>query len=145
MHLEGLVPADLLEGVVAAVGPGLALERLGQPRRRILLHDARGALGADHALVERMIGVALDVADLAIAQGDADTAAAGAHVTGGVLDLDAAVAVGGFVQRIMEGLGRMHGDVGPLASYRAAYFIKLVGLSQIRKSERSIKYYDILI
>jgi hypothetical protein len=50
-----------------------------------------GALGADDALVQRVVGVALDVAHLAVAQGDADAAAAGAHVAGGVLDLDAAV------------------------------------------------------
>jgi hypothetical protein len=45
------------------------------------------ALGADHALVERVVGVAVDVADLAVAQVHADAAAAGAHVARGRLDL----------------------------------------------------------
>ena len=88
-HREGLVPVDRLELAGAALGAGLAPQRLRQPRRRVLLHDARRTLGADHALVQRVLGVALDVAHLAVAQVHADAAAAGAHVAGGVADLGA--------------------------------------------------------
>jgi hypothetical protein len=65
---EGLLPLDFLELAGAALGPGLALERLQQARRRILLHDARRALGADHALVQRVVGIAVDVAHHAVTQ-----------------------------------------------------------------------------
>ena len=58
-----------------------------QLRRRILLHDPRGALAADHAAVDRVLRVALDVADAAVLQVHFDAAAAGAHVAGRVLDL----------------------------------------------------------
>ena len=62
-------------------------QRLGQPRRRILLHDARRTLGADHALVERVVRIAVDVAHLTVAQMHEDAATAGEHVAGGLLDL----------------------------------------------------------
>ena len=88
-HSEGFVPGDDLEGALAALGAGFAPQRLGESTRRVLLHDPRAALGADHALVQRMIGVAVDVAHLAIAQMHPDTAPASAHVTGRLLDLDA--------------------------------------------------------
>ena len=81
---ESLFPADLLEFARAAIRPRLAPQRLGQACGRILLHDAGTALGADHAVVERMIRVAVDVAHLAIAQMDADPAAARAHIAGRV-------------------------------------------------------------
>ncbi len=84
---ERLFPRDRLELGAAALGAGLAPQRLGQARGRILLHDARRALGADHALVQRVVGVAVDVAQLPVLQVHADAAAAGAHVAGGVLDL----------------------------------------------------------
>ena len=87
-HPEGLVPADGLEGVLAALRPGLAPQRPGQTCRRVLLHDSRGALGANHAFVQRMIRVTFDIANLAVLNMRADAAAAGAHVTGGVLDFD---------------------------------------------------------
>ena len=84
---EGLLPADRLEFARAAFGPGLAPQRPRQPRRGVLLHDPRGALGADHALVQRVVGVAVDVAYLAVAQVHADAAAAGAHVARGLAHL----------------------------------------------------------
>jgi hypothetical protein len=87
--VEGLVPGDGLELAGAALGAGLAAQGLGEPRRRVLLHDAGRTLGADHTLIEGVIGIALDIAYLAVAQGHADAAATGAHVAGGVLDLDA--------------------------------------------------------
>ena len=86
---QRLVPLDRHELTVTALAARLAQQRLGQPRRRVLLHDAGRTLGADHALVERVIGVALDVAHLAVAQMHADAAAAGAHVAGGVANLGA--------------------------------------------------------
>jgi hypothetical protein len=60
------------------------------------MHDAGGALGAEDALVDRVVGVALDIADLAIAQGNADTTATGTHVTRRILDLDTTVVVIGL-------------------------------------------------
>jgi hypothetical protein len=69
-----------------AISPLPTQQRLGQARGRILLHDARCALGTDHALVERVIGIAVDVADLAVLQMHANAAATGAHVAGGDLD-----------------------------------------------------------
>ena len=56
-------------------------------RRRILLHDAGGALAADHAAIDRVLRIALDVADAAVLQMHFDAAAAGAHVAGRVFDL----------------------------------------------------------
>ena len=48
-----------------------------------MVHDAGGALAAQHAVVHRMVRIAVDVADSPILQVDADAAAAGAHVAGG--------------------------------------------------------------
>ena len=56
-----------------------------QFRRRILLHNARRTLGAEHTLVHRVLGGTLDKSHLTLAQGHLDTAATGAHVTSGVL------------------------------------------------------------
>ena len=75
--------------------PRLALQRLRQARRRVLFHDARRALGADHAFVDGVLGIAVDVADFAATQVHADAAAACAHVTGGGLDFG----------RLVEGFG----------------------------------------
>ncbi len=86
-ELEGFIPGDGLEVGGTAQGAGPATQGLGEPRRGILFHDPRGTLGADDAMVEWVVGVALDVAHLAVAQMDADAATAGAHVTGGLLDL----------------------------------------------------------
>ena len=83
-HPERLVPAHLDELAGAAFGAGLAHERLREPGGRVLLHDPRAALGADHAVVQRMVGIAFDVADFAVAQVDAYAAAARAHVACGV-------------------------------------------------------------
>ena len=85
--LERLVPGDLVELRRTALAAGAAQQRPGQARRRVLLHDAGCALGADHALVQRVVRVALDMPDLAVAQRDTDAATARAHVAGRVLDL----------------------------------------------------------
>ena len=84
-HGERLVPGDRLELARAALGAGLAPQRARQARGRLLLHDAARALGADHALVERVRRVAFDVAHVAVAHVHADAAAARAHVAGGGL------------------------------------------------------------
>ena len=81
--LQRLVPGDLPELARAALAH--ALQRRPEPRRRVLRHDAGRALAAEHALVHRVVRVALDVADAAVLQVDFDAAAAGAHVAGGAL------------------------------------------------------------
>ena len=82
---QRLVPLDFLElGLAALADP---LQRLLQPRRRIMLHDPGRALAAQHALVDRVVAVALDVANLAVLQVHLDAATAGAHVAGRGLDL----------------------------------------------------------
>ncbi len=80
-----LIPGNFLE--LARAARADPQQRLPQPRRRIVLHDAGRALAAQHALVHRVIAVAVDVADLAVLQVHANAAAAGAHVAGGGLDL----------------------------------------------------------
>ena len=79
------LPLDLLE--VAAAALAGAQQRLAQPGRRVVVHDAGGALAADHATVHRVVRIAVDVADAAVLQVHTDAAAAGAHVAGGVLHL----------------------------------------------------------
>jgi hypothetical protein len=82
---ERLVPFDLAEHAGAALAD--PFQGLAQFGRRLLLHDARGALAADHPAIDRVIAVALDVADAAILQMDFDAAATGAHVAGCAFDL----------------------------------------------------------
>ncbi len=81
---ERVVPFDLAE--LAAAARADPAQGLGQPRRRILLHDAGSALGAEHAAVHGVVAVALDVADAAILEMHFDAATAGAHVAGGASD-----------------------------------------------------------
>jgi hypothetical protein len=83
-HLESLVPAHLDEFPRSALGAGLAQQRLCKTCRRVLLHDPRAALRADHPLVDRVLGIAFDVADFAVAHVHANAAAARAHVAGRV-------------------------------------------------------------
>ncbi len=82
---QRFVPFDLDEFVGAARSD--PLQGLRQPRRRVMLHDAGRPFGAQHALVDRMIAVAFDVADGAVAQMHVDAAPAGAHVAGRGLNL----------------------------------------------------------
>jgi hypothetical protein len=72
--------------LAGAARPG-AQQRLAQPGRAQVLHDAGAALAADHSAVDRMIAVAGDVADLPVLDVDIDAAPAGAHVAGGLADL----------------------------------------------------------
>ena len=89
---------------------------LRQFRRRLLLHDARGALAADHPAVDRVVAVALDVADAAVLQMDFDPAAAGAHVAGRVFDLVGYLGRGidDFTRRkvVADALGQAHPALG---------------------------------
>src|SRR5690606_16904587 len=82
---ERLVPFDFAELARAAFAD--AQKRLRQSRRRIVLHDPGRALGADHALVDRVLRIAVDVADAAVLEVHADAAATGTHVARGLLDL----------------------------------------------------------
>ena len=82
---QRLFPADLTE--LAGAARPHADQRFRETRRRGVLHDARGTLAADHALVHGVVAVAFDVFDRAILQIHLDAATAGAHVAGGCLDL----------------------------------------------------------
>jgi hypothetical protein len=82
---QRLVPGNLAElARTARTGPQ---ERRAQPCRRVVLHDAGGTLGAEHAAIDRMVAIAFDVANLAVLQMDVDTAATGAHVACGLSHL----------------------------------------------------------
>ncbi|TXT23551.1 MAG: hypothetical protein FD134_2071 [Gallionellaceae bacterium] len=98
---ERLFPTDGLELARAALCSRLAQQWLRQPRRRILLHDAGAALGADRALVERVGGVAIYVTHLAVAQVYTDAAAARAHVARGGARFGFC-ARNGFRQRVVK-------------------------------------------
>nr|CRH05363.1 protein of unknown function [Candidatus Magnetococcus massalia] len=74
-----------------------------------LLHDPRGALGADHALVQRVVGVALDVTYLTISQCNSNTAAAGAHIASGRLDFHIAIIKVALLGRVLHGISRSEG------------------------------------
>ena len=80
--IERLVPADLLE--LARAARADALQRRPQARGRVDLHDPGAALGTEHALVHRMVAVALDIGHLAVLHVHVDPAAAGAHVARGL-------------------------------------------------------------
>lgn len=80
-QVERLLPLNLLE--VAGAALAHPQQWLGQARRGVVLHDPGRASGADHAVVHRMIGVALDIADASVSQMDADAAAASAYAGGG--------------------------------------------------------------
>ncbi len=82
---QRLLPLDLLE--LARAARADALQGLCQPRRRVVLHDAGSALGAEHAAIDRVVRVAVDIDWLAAPEMDANAAAAGAHVTGRMLYL----------------------------------------------------------
>src|SRR6516162_5975778 len=83
--IERFIPFDLAELPAAAWSH--AHQRLAQARRGVVLHDAGGALGAQHAAIYRMPPVTLDIADPAAFQVDLDPAAARAHVTRRIFDL----------------------------------------------------------
>ena len=64
-----------------------------------MLHDAGRTLGTQHTFIHRVITIALNIANLAIAQMHIDAATAGAHIAGRLLDL-----VADFWRRINPGL-----------------------------------------
>lgn len=98
---ERLFPFDLakLAGAALARAAGVC------SGARVMLLDAGRTLGADHAAVDRMLRIAVDVADLAVLQVHADATPARAHVARGGLDLVA----GGRVQ----GKGSVWHATGP--------------------------------
>ncbi|OIQ70942.1 hypothetical protein GALL_474420 [mine drainage metagenome] len=98
-QLQRVVPGDRLELPLPAFASRLAPQGMGQPRRGHLFHDARRALGANHAPVEGMVGIAFDEPHLTVAQMHLDAAAAGAHIAGRGLDLALA---GGWSDRIVQ-------------------------------------------
>src|ERR1700749_2947405 len=59
-----LFPLDLLE--LAAAARADAQQGLLEPGGRVMLHDPGRALGAEHALVDRVVAVAFDVANAAV-------------------------------------------------------------------------------
>ena len=90
-QLKSLFPSDHVKLTRTALAATLAQQGLRQARGRDLLHDARRALGADYALIERVLWVAIDIAHLgaivALAQMHTNAAATSTHVAGGALDL----------------------------------------------------------
>ena len=85
---ERHLPRNRFELRAAALRAGLAHQRLGEARGRVLLHDPRRTFRADHTLVERMVGIAVDIAHFAVAQMHADAAAARTHVAGRGFDFE---------------------------------------------------------
>ena len=79
-HLQRFIPADFFK-FSRATWPH-PFERRAQTGRRIDLHDAGAALGAQNALVDRVIAVALDIGNLSFFHMDIYAAPTGAHVTG---------------------------------------------------------------
>ncbi len=102
-QLVGALPGDRLELTLAPLAAWPAQKRLRQARRRYLLHDSRAALGADHALVDRVVGIAVDVPDLPVAQVHAYAAAAGTHVARSRLDLGVRGAARGCIVHRLAG------------------------------------------
>src|SRR5262249_19078741 len=82
---QRFIPADLLE--FARTAWPHAQQRAGQPGRRVLRHDAGRTLAAENAVIDRMVAIALDVANLAVKEVHLDPAATGAHVAGGAFHL----------------------------------------------------------
>jgi hypothetical protein len=80
-------PRYLLEIRLATLRPCTTQKRAENAGRAFLFHDPGGTFGANHALVRGMVGIALDIAYLAIFERDLYPAPARAHVTGGVFDL----------------------------------------------------------
>ena len=51
-----------------------------------MLHDPGRTLGTQHALIDWVVAITLDITDLAVFQMDIDAASAGAHVASGLAD-----------------------------------------------------------
>ncbi len=81
---QGLVPGNRLE--LAGASDAGAPQRRGEPCRRDRSHDTGGPFAAEHPSVDRMVAIALDVAELAVLQMYLDAATAGAHVAGRARD-----------------------------------------------------------
>ena len=103
-HLQGLVPGNLLE--LARAARSGAFHGRAQAGRSIVLHDARAALGAEYAAVDRVIAVALDIGNFAIFHMHIDPAPAGAHVASGLADL-----IPGFWRQIISARRNRRGSL----------------------------------
>ena len=123
-YLERLVPADLLE-LARAARPD-PFQGRAQPGRRVVLHDAGRALGAQYPLVDRVVAVALDVADLAVLDVHVDAAPACTHVAGRLANL------------VRHRLGQRH-PVGVIHSLRSSASER-TGRRQERKCARDVSY-----
>ncbi len=99
-HAECLRPFDGFKGRVTAIAPWDSPQGFRNSGGRLLLHDSRRPFGADHTLVERVFGVAVDVTNLAVTEVHPNATATCAHVAGGGLDV---VALGAWVcSRIVD-------------------------------------------
>src|SRR5471032_2525099 len=95
--IEGDFPRHRFELRAATLGVRPAHQWLREASGRILLHDAGRALRADHALVERVLRVAIDVTHFAFAQMHANATATSTHVAGSRLDLKPLVLLAGVM------------------------------------------------
>ena len=127
-QFQRLVPLDLAEFARSPLA--CSKQRLGQLCRSVLVHDARTTLGAQHTLVDRMIGIALDVTDRTVLQVDPDTAAAGTHVTGRGLHLVGHLRRQGDV--LAHGLEGVKAHLSPTARDLFSYHEFLIQLLQGR-------------
>jgi cysteine synthase len=82
---QRFVPFDFLE--LAGTAFADAQQRLRKPGRAVMVHDPGRALGAQNAAVDRVVLVAFDIANAAVAQMHANAATASAHVASCALDL----------------------------------------------------------
>src|SRR5262249_41911330 len=82
---DRFVPFDLAKFTTAALAD--PHQRLAQFRRRLLVHDARGALAAEAAAVYRGRGFPPDMADGTVLELLFDPAPPGAHIESGVFAL----------------------------------------------------------
>jgi hypothetical protein len=83
--VQRFIPGNFAE-LAGPARPG-SQQRRTQSRRRVVLHDASRALGAEHALVDRMVAIAFDVADLAVLDVNVDAATARAHIASRLANL----------------------------------------------------------
>src|SRR5262249_39743738 len=109
--------------------PG-AQQRGGEPCGRVVVHQPRRALAAEHTLVHGMVAVALDIADPPILQMNLDAAAAGAPIAGRAVDL-----VGGGTREVDRLSGARHANLPPVRPHRKGK--APAGQTRYRLSKRS--------
>ena len=72
----------------AAFSSFFAAQGLCQSSGGILLHDAGRTLGANDAVIQRVVRITVDITYLTVAEMYAHATATSAHVTGSCLDLN---------------------------------------------------------